>query len=124
LIACYRVPQPPVDVAPSLRGIAQASVDVSDGLIADLGHIASASGVRIVVEGERVPLSAPLMAFWGDKAVQRAVVAGDDYQIAFTAPPALTGPFTHIGWVEAGQGVSLTLNGAEVALPSRGYRHF
>ena len=112
LIACYRVPQPPVDVAPSLRGIAQASVDVSDGLIADLGHIASASGVRIVVEGERVPLSAPLMAFWGDKAVQRAVVAGDDYQIAFTAPPALTGPFTHIGesvLIETGRPSALSL---------------
>jgi thiamine-monophosphate kinase len=52
LIARYRTPQPPVAFAASLRGIAHASVDVSDGLIADLGHIASASGVRIVVEGE------------------------------------------------------------------------
>ena len=51
LIARYRTPQPPVAFAASLRGIAHASVDVSDGLIADLGHIASASGVRIVVEG-------------------------------------------------------------------------
>ena len=124
LIARYRTPQPPVSFASVLRDIAHASVDVSDGLIADLGHVASASGVRIVVEGERVPLSAPLKALWGDKTLQRAVTAGDDYQIAFTAPPGLAGPFTHIGRVEAGQGVSLTLNAAELALTSRGYRHF
>jgi thiamine-monophosphate kinase len=124
LIVRYRVPEPPVSFASALRDIAHASVDVSDGLIADLGHVASASGVRIIVEGERVPLSAPLKAFWGDNVLQRAVTAGDDYQIAFTAPPGLAGRFTHIGRVEAGQGVSLTFNGAEIALPSRGYRHF
>lgn len=124
LIAHYRTPAPPVSFASVLRDIAHASIDVSDGLIADLGHIASASGVRIVVEGERVPLSAPLKAQWGDNTLQRAVVAGDDYQIAFTAPPGLTGPFSHIGRVEAGQGVGLTFNGAELGLPSRGYRHF
>ena len=124
LIARYRTPQPPVDFAASLRGIAHASADISDGLIADLGHIASASGVRVVVEGERVPLSAPLKAFWGDKALLRAVAAGDDYQIAFTAPPGLEGPFTRIGTVEAGQGVGFTLAGNDIAIPSRGYRHF
>ncbi len=124
LIARYRTPEPPVSFASALRGIAHASIDVSDGLIADLGHVAAASAVRIVVEGERVPLSAPLKAFWGDNVLQRAVTAGDDYQIAFTAPPGLTGPFTDIGRVETGQGVSLTFNGAELALPSRGYRHF
>ena len=69
-----------------MREIAHAAIDVSDGLIADLGHLASASGVRIVVEGEQVPLSAPLRALWGGNALLRAVVAGDDYQIAFTAP--------------------------------------
>ncbi len=124
LIARYRVPQPPVDFAASLRAIAHASVDVSDGLIADLGHIASASGVHIVVEGECVPLSVPLRTFWGDTALLRAVTAGDDYQIAFTAPAGLTGPFTAIGRVAAGVGAVLTLGGVEVAVPRPGYRHF
>lgn len=125
LIARYRVPEPPVAFgATQLRGIATASVDVSDGLIADLGHIASASGVRIMVEGERVPLSPPLRALWGDNTVPRAVVAGDDYQIAFTGPPGLTGPFTCIGTVETGQGISLTLDGRKMALAKPGYRHF
>lgn len=124
LIARYRVPQPPVTFAEQLRAIAHASVDVSDGLIADLGHIASASGVRIVVEGERVPLSAPLCALWNNDALLRAVAAGDDYQIAFTAQPGLDGPFTRIGHVETGEGVSLTLAGNNIAIPKPGYRHF
>lgn len=124
LIARYRVPEPPVPFASALRDIAHASVDVSDGLIADLGHIASASKVRIAVEGERVPLSAPLRALWGDGALSRAVIAGDDYQIAFTASPGLTGPFTPIGQVVAGEGVSLNVKGREIAVPRPGYRHF
>jgi thiamine-monophosphate kinase len=124
LIARYRVPQPPVDFATGLRAVASASVDVSDGLMADLGHVARASSVRIVVEGEAVPLSAPLRALWGDAALLRAVVAGDDYQIAFTGSPGLTGLFTRIGHVEAGQGAVLTVAGQETALPKAGYRHF
>jgi thiamine-monophosphate kinase len=124
LIARYRVPQPPVTFASQLRAIAHASVDVSDGLIADLGHVASASGVRIIVEGERVPLSAPLRALWGDDTLLRAVAAGDDYQIAFTGQPGLSGPFARIGQVEKGDGVGLTLDGDEIAVPNPGYRHF
>jgi len=124
LIAGYRVPRPPVEFAARLRAIATASVDVSDGLIADLGHIAHASRVRIVVEGARVPLSAALRALWGADTLLRAVGAGDDYQIAFTGPPGLDGPFTAIGHVEAGAGVVLTLDGRPVDIPRRGYRHF
>jgi thiamine-monophosphate kinase len=124
LIARYRVPQPPVDFAESLRAIAHASVDISDGLIADLGHLAAASNVRIIVEGEQVPLSTPLRALWGEAALTRAVAAGDDYQIAFTGAPDLDGPFTRIGKVEAGQGVVLTMGGVSVDIPKPGYRHF
>jgi thiamine-monophosphate kinase len=123
LTSRYRLPEPPMGISEKLRGLASASVDVSDGLIADLGHLASASQVRIAVEGERVPLSAALRALWGEDALLRAVCAGDDYQIAFTAPPGLNGPFTQIGRVEAGSGVVLTLAGREISgLP--GYRHF
>ncbi len=99
-------------------------MDVSDGLIADLGHVASASGVRIIVEGERVPLSAPLRALWGNEALLRAVTAGDDYQIAFTASPGINGPFIRIGQVVAGESVGFVVNGREIAVPNTGYRHF
>jgi len=107
-----------------LRDVAHASVDISDGLIADLGHIAAASGVCIVVEGGQVPLSAPLKALWGQDTLLRAVTAGDDYQIAFTAAPGLSGPFTRIGQVTAGEGVNLMVKGNTVAVPKTGYRHF
>jgi thiamine-monophosphate kinase len=76
-----------------------------------------------MVEGEKVPLSAPLRALWGDNALVRAVAAGDDYQIAFAAPPGLKGPFTEVGRVEAGSGAVLTVAGREVSVPP-GYRHF
>jgi thiamine-monophosphate kinase len=124
LTARYRVPEPPVSFAPALRAIAHAAIDVSDGLIADLGHLAAASEVRIVVEGERVPLSGPLWALWGEAALVRAVTAGDDYQIAFTAPPGLEGPFTPIGRVVEGEGVDLFIGAKKTVLPSGGYRHF
>ncbi len=84
------LPEPPVAFGQRLRGLASAAIDVSDGLLADLGHIAEVSGVRIVVEAERIPRSDALRALWGDgiEAIVRAATAGDDYQIAFTAPLA------------------------------------
>jgi thiamine-monophosphate kinase len=124
LIGRYRVPNPPVDFGTTLVGRASAAIDVSDGLIADLGHLASASGVRLVVDGEAVPLSQPLRALWGEDALLRAVTAGDDYQIAFTGPPGLQGPFTRIGRVDTGEGVCFTIAGREIAVTKPGYRHF
>lgn len=135
LIGRYWVPEPPLSFAAPLRDLAHASVDVSDGLIADLGHIASASGVHITVEAEHIPRAAALSAFWGDgiEAISRAAIAGDDYQIAFTADPAREGQIraaagdmaiTRIGTVTAGQGVELIYEGQPVTMVKTGYRHF
>jgi len=122
----YRVPDPPVALGPKLIGVASAAIDVSDGLIADLGHIAETSQVRIAVEADRVPRSDALKALWGADVV-RAVTAGDDYQIAFTAPaPEILIPgVTRIGRVEKGAGVVLLdAQGREVAVPRPGFTHF
>jgi thiamine-monophosphate kinase len=124
LVDCYRVPRPQVGFATRLRDIAHAGIDVSDGLIADLGHVACASGLRIVVEGEAVPLSEQVKVLWGGDALLRAVTAGDDYQIAFTAPRGQVGPFACIGRAEKGEGVVLTVGSQEIVLPKMGYRHF
>jgi len=124
LVDRYRVPQPPVAFGKGLGDVAHAAVDISDGLIADLGHLALASGVGIVVKGKQVPLSPALKALWGGGALARAAAAGDDYQIAFAAPPGLNGPFTCIGHVQAGEGVDLSINGEQVVVPQPGYRHF
>ena len=135
LVARYRIPQPRLALGQALRGIASAALDVSDGLIADLGHIADVSKVRIVVEASRIPLSSALRAFWGDDAA-RAATAGDDYEIAFTAPPQNRAavlaaaqqsgtPIAEIGRVEAGEGVDLLdSQGKEIAIERAGFTHF
>ena len=122
----YQVPEPPVAFGQSLCGFASASIDVSDGLIADLKHLADASKVRIELDAGAIPRSDALRAFWGDgaEAILRAATAGDDYQIAFTAPPGLSGPFTRIGDVKAGEDVAMTYNDKLIAIPQPGYRHF
>jgi thiamine-monophosphate kinase len=121
-----------------LRGLAGAALDVSDGLLADLGHIAEISRVRVRVEALRIPLSASLRALWGDnlEARTRAAVAGDDYEIAFTAPPqnraaildaaaAASVPVYEIGQVEEGEGVILVDGaGNEIPVPRKGFVHF
>jgi thiamine-monophosphate kinase len=137
LIAHYRVPEPPVAFGAMLRDLANASVDVSDGLVADLGHVAHASGVKLVVDAGAIPRSDALRAFWGDSetAILRAATAGDDYQIAFTAGPARHEAIlaagrtasvlvTPIGRVEAGEGVDLVMGDRILAVPKPGYRHF
>jgi len=137
LIARYRVPEPRLAFGRLLPGFASASLDISDGLIADLGHIAEVSKVLIAVDAARIPLSSSLAAIWGKgmDAVVRAATAGDDYEIAFTAPPAAraavgaavreTGlPVTEIGVVGTGEGVVLLDNGKPVPVPHSGYTHF
>jgi thiamine-monophosphate kinase len=119
-----------------LRGVASAALDVSDGLIADLSHIAEVSRVRIVVEAGRVPRSSALRALWGDspEAVVCAATAGDDYEIAFTASTEgkvveaakLGGvALARIGRVEEGSGVALLdSNGREIQVARAGFTHF
>jgi thiamine-monophosphate kinase len=125
LIARYRLPEPRLALGRSLRGVATAALDVSDGLIADLGHIAQVSGVRLVVEAQRIPRSQALAALWSGDIV-RAATAGDDYEIAFTAAPGANVPgTTRIGRVEAGAGVVLVdAESREIAVPHPGFRHF
>lgn len=136
LVARYRVPEPRLTLGPALRGLASASLDVSDGLMADLGHVADVSKVRIEVEAARIPLSKALRGLWGAEAAARAAVAGDDYEIAFTAPAsrrtdvanaaARSGvAVAEIGRVAAGEGaVLLDASGHEIALARSGYTHF
>jgi thiamine-monophosphate kinase len=138
LVARYRVPRPRLAFGRGLRGIATGALDVSDGLIADLGHLAEVSHVHIEVSAPRVPLSDELAKLRGrDIAViAEAATAGDDYEIAFSAPESC-GPLieriavetntrvTAVGRVMAGEGVVLVdEEGREIKLDRRGYTHF
>lgn len=137
LVARYRMPEPPIDFGKRLPGLATASVDVSDGLIADVGHLASASRVAVEIEAEAIPMSDALRAYWGagPDAILRAATSGDDYQIAFSASPAREGDIraaamqtgvtvTRIGVVAAGEGVLLNYQCRPLPVPKPGYRHF
>jgi thiamine-monophosphate kinase len=138
LVERYRLPQPRVALGPALIGFAHASMDVSDGLVADLGHICATSGLAATIEEDGVPLSpAAHEALREHPALMSAVLTGgDDYEILFTVPPAaresvvelarkLNLPLTRIGTLRHGSGVKvLRTDGSERALDSAGWQHF
>ena len=130
-------PQPRVALGQGLVGLATGAIDVSDGLVADVGHIAEASSVRAVIDWESVPLSAVAAGYRQHPLVQRAALAGgDDYELAFTVPPdqrsaveALGGrlglALTRIGRIEPGTGaIVLDKSGKQLALAETGFDHF
>jgi thiamine-monophosphate kinase len=132
LIERYRLPQPRLTLASKLAGLATAGMDVSDGLVGDLGHICSASGLSAVIQASRVPFSAPARAVLETQPELREVLltAGDDYELLFTLPEGreseLAGlPVTIIGRMEAGTGVRvLDGDGRPMDVGVGGYRHF
>lgn len=133
LLARYWSPQPQLDFGQALRGKATAALDISDGLLADCGHIARASGVALIVEADRLPPSPALDALLGaERALQLKLGAGDDYVLAFTLPaehlPALMANWPAlrvVGRVEAGSGVRvLDGSGADITPRQGGYLHF
>ena len=88
LVDRYRLPRPRVRLGPRLIGIANAALDVSDGLLADLGHLCEASELSAVVEAPRVPLSTAARAVLTTHSgrITTVLTGGDDYEILFTAP--------------------------------------
>ena len=133
LLARYWSPQPQFELGIALRGKASAALDISDGLLADCGHIAMASGVRLLVERDKVPMSDALLTFFGpDAALNAALSGGDDYRLAFTLPPSWLAelqaaglPVFVLGQVVEGQGVALIdARGQDVTPLTRGYQHF
>jgi thiamine-monophosphate kinase len=134
LVPRYQLPNPRLELGRALRGVASAALDVSDGLLADLGHIGETSNVGLSVDADHVPLSEALKAAGG--LVVSAVAAGDDYEIAFTAPASkredvlrtaslASTPVTEIGRVMPGSSVVLLdSSGHEIPVLKKGYRHF
>jgi thiamine-monophosphate kinase len=133
----YRLPQPRTALGPLLLGIAHATADVSDGLLADAGHIAEASGLAVVIERERVPLSRETRrvvehdpSLWGV-----VLGGGDDYELVMAVPPrrrhvlleagrAAKIRLSPIGVLARGRGVQLTVAGRAVRPSRMGYVHF
>lgn len=137
----YLLPMPRLSLGGALGGHASASIDVSDGLIADAGHIADQSAVSIDIQAEKIPLSEAAAAWLAkaddaDEAYASLATFGDDYEILFTAPPSrrrsieMASQVTktlvaRIGVVGRGKGVRLIgAGGTPIDLVARGFDHF
>ena len=130
------LPQPRVTLGLALRGVASSAIDLSDGLVGDLGHVLQRSGVGALLQADALPRSAVLAA--QPLAVQRQCVlaGGDDYELLFTAPPAqrdavlaagrLAGvALTRCGTIVAGQGLRIVdAAGSEMPPAWAGFDHF
>ncbi|HTM71283.1 MAG TPA: thiamine-phosphate kinase [Luteimonas sp.] len=131
-------PVPRIDAGLALAaGIASAAIDVSDGLLADLGHVCDASNVGAEIDLAALPASAALASRF-DAEARRAVQAtgGDDYELCFIAPSGqrdaiavlaarCATPMTRVGRIVAGEGVrALLRDGSEWSAPRAGHVHF
>ena len=137
LLQRFRRPTPRVALGAALRGLASSCIDVSDGLLADAGHLAEASGCCLRIDRVALPLSPALQASMSPRAAAEAALqGGDDYELCFTLPATarsalpdlerLAGcSITRVGEVVPGQGVVLVTPEGEVRVTgSGGYRHF
>ena len=140
LAARYRLPEPRLALGRALiaGGLATAAIDVSDGLAADLGHIAETSGLAAEIEAQNVPLSeAARAAFDADLGLRLAILSGgDDYELLFTAAPDSTDDLaglarsldlsiTRIGSMTEGRDITVFDEARrEIALPRGGWSHF
>lgn len=136
LMTAYLAPFVRPECALIVSKFASASMDVSDGLVADAGKLADASGVALKIEINAVPFSiaAERWAFSGGD-VRKLITGGDDYVVLFTAPPELRGAIeaaegsqalrlSRIGVVEAGRGVTVVDGKAQaITIPEAGYSH-
>ena len=137
--AALHDPVPRVALGIALRGVARSAIDVSDGLLADLGHILERSGVGARIEWESLPVSDVLRTLSASSCgvARRCVLAGgDDYELCFTAPAInrkviknisqqLDLPLTRIGTIVSGNGCTVqAANGSVINIEDSGYDHF
>ena len=130
-------PQPRVALGMALRGIASSAIDVSDGLLADLGHILEASQVGAKIEAAVLPVSPTLQAHALQPLARECILSGgDDYELCFTAPAGRHAelseiavrmglPLTCIGEIVAGRGCLIhDAAGDALNVETGGYDHF
>ena len=133
-------PQPRVSLGLALRGIANACIDISDGLVGDLGHIMKASGVGAVLTtgwvADSAAISPALQSLPMSRRLDMALAGGDDYELLFTAAPNQAPavqeaandcdvPVTCIGRISAGQGLQvMDIHGVPISRRFVSFDHF
>lgn len=134
----YELPQPRTMLGAHLLGIANACMDISDGLLQDLGHICAASGIGAAIYQAQLPLSTAAKAVLTrhPELLSKIYADGDDYELLFTAPAdrhssiqdlsgSLSLAITAIGSITEGNEVVLyDDSGKAIATPSKGFQHF
>ncbi|PSW19636.1 thiamine-phosphate kinase [Photobacterium sanctipauli] len=137
LVERHFMAQPRVLTGQALRKVASAALDISDGLVSDLGHILKRSGLAAVIEVDKLPLSPELKAFepLQDKALQLALTSGEEYELCFTVPEQNRGAVetalahtgvsaTCVGQLRPGSGITLLRDGNPLDWQLQGYDHF
>jgi thiamine-monophosphate kinase len=126
-------PTPRLEIGQQLVGLATSAVDISDGLIADLGHILNVSGVGARLDLTKLPLSAAMSKVDRKVAEHFALQSGDDYELCFTVPSEYSsqieqrfeGLCTRIGIITDDEGIYfIDDDDALIALKGTGYDHF
>ena len=125
----FNQPDPQVETGQTLLGIANACIDISDGLVGDLGHILQQSHVGACLDWDALPLSPEVLTYiegTGDWAMP--LMAGDDYELCFTVSPEkyadLTISLTKIGVIESESGLRLKKSGNIQPLEVKSFEHF
>lgn len=128
-------PTPRVTLGLALRGLARSAIDISDGLVGDLGHILQASKVGATLDVDALPFGANLTQQAPTFRYQYALTGGDDYELCFTASAAqrdavlaaardAATPVTRIGVIEAVPGLRLINQHGPVVMPGDSFDHF
>jgi thiamine-monophosphate kinase len=127
VLARFNQPQPRVAQGLALRDVAHACIDISDGLAADLGHILEKSAVGASLDWDKLPLSAEVQRYIRQSGDwQLPLVAGDDYELCFTAPAQSQLPdgCYCVGVIEAKAGLRILRDGQPQTLEVTGFEHF
>lgn len=137
LLERHHKAEPRILAGQALRGLASSALDISDGLISDLGHILKRSGVAAEIDVDKLPLSPELIAFEPerDTALQLALASGEEYELCFTVPEQNRGAVdtalarsgvraTCIGQLRPGQGITLVRKSQPLSWKLHGYDHF
>ena len=136
----YWLPEPRIEFALRCQQLINAALDISDGLLADMGHICSQSGVDAQINLDSLPLSDQVIDCWGEQAALRAMTSGDDYELCMAVPKQslaemqkiareLEVPVTVLGEFVpmSGRQPSVTVldnHGQPIEISAFGYHHF
>lgn len=131
------VPTARVELGQRLTGLAHSAIDISDGLMADLGHVLTSSRVAASVLLSKIPCSTVMKRYLHHPmAIQCLLAGGDDYELCFTAPETrrreiedlateLSVPLTRIGKILPGEGLRVeNADGQIITMETTGYDHF